>query len=130
VSVPRGFFETLDNCDAAAPAFVRGVLLEAAQYNAMSPSQVIDAQTPPRWTLYGGPLSTKQLAEQWNDYMAFWAFGSGKIWLSLGTCCVVPDYQIKWPPDQSFRWQWVWEPENPRRVSRVWTGSQYKWVYV
>lgn len=130
VSVPRGFFETLDGCDFASPAFVRGVLLDEAQYKAMSPDQVIDAQTIPRWTLYGGPLSTRQLAEQWDDYMSFWAFGAGKVWLSLGTLCVVRKDQIPWPPDASFQWTWVWEPEQPRRVTRQWTGTAYKWVYV
>lgn len=130
MSVPRGFYETLDSCDAASPAFVRGVLLDEAQYKAMPPAQVVDLQTPPRWTLYGGPIATLQIAEQWDDYMAFWAFNNGKVWLSLGTLCIVRSDQIKWPLDSSFQWTWTWEPEIPKRVTRVWTGNQYKWVYV
>ena len=130
MSVPRGFFETLDNCDFAAPAFLRGVLLDETQYKNMPPEQTVDLQMPPRWTMYGGPLSTRQEAEQFDHYMPFWAFNNGKIWLSLGTLCIVRNDQIKWPADSSFQWTWVWEPGQPQRVTKVWAGSQYQWKWV
>lgn len=131
-SVPRGFYEDA-SCDPASPGFVRGYLVNKAAYDAMSSDErfrLLSGEFP-RWALYGVPLQTRQDADEWDTYLTFWADSQGMVWLSYGTGCVAPNWGIKWPPDSSFQWTWVYENEA-RRVTRVYdanTGkNEYKWV--
>lgn len=122
MSVPRGFYETKDGffCNQIAadttPAFVRGILSQSGG----SPFFF------PHWTLYGGPLKSLNLAQEWDHYLAFWALSQGKQWDSGGVACIVPPgYGLAWPSQSGFQWTNVWEVGPPKIVTRVEGG---KWV--
>lgn len=122
MSVPRGFYETKDgffcnqNAADTTPAFVRGILSKTGG----SPFFF------PHWTLYGGPLSSLNLAAEWDHYLAFWAASQGLVWDSAGLACIVPPgYGLAWPPNASFQWTNVYEVGPPKIVTRVSGG---KWV--
>lgn len=122
MSVPRGFYETKDGffCNQIAasttPAFVRGILSKQGG----SPFFF------PHWTLYGGPLSSLNLAMEWDHYAAVWAFSNGLIWDSAGPACIVPEgYGLPWPVYDEFKWTNVYEVGPPRIVTRDPNG---KWV--
>ena len=130
MSIPRGFYETAEECDDTSPAFVRGILIDQAVYDKLTFDEKLKLSQVPRLTLYGGPFQTRQIAEAWDQYLFFWASQNGKLWFSLGTPCVVSSYRIGWPADSSMQWTLVKETEQPRRVARQWDGKQYKYVWV
>lgn len=132
MSIPRGFYETAEECDLYSPAFLRGVLISNQQF------QGVDKLFSfPRWMLYAGPFSDKQTAQAWDAYLLHWAAINQRIWISDGTPCIVKKKVssagsgLPWPPDSSFQWSWVYELEQPRRVVKYWDGYQYryKWEY-
>lgn len=129
MSVPRGFYETNDNCDDSSPAFVRGVLVDQATWK----SKGINLLQFPRWILYGGPFQTRQIARTWDDYLFFYSTQNGSVWFPADSpLCVVPGYRLKWPADSSVQWTWVYETKTPSAVSRVWDASlnpPYKYVW-
>lgn len=126
MSVPRGFYETLQNCDEASPAFVRGVMATQAQWAAKGISML----SFPRWILYGGPFSTKQLAQVWDEYLFFNSSKQGLIWFGeKSPLCIVPTYQLKWPADTSLQWTWVYETSEPKRVTRTWNSAKQVYVF-
>jgi hypothetical protein len=135
VGLPRGFVLSGQNlpCDDSSSAFIRGVLLPQSQYNAMSIDQRLALDNPhsyPMWRLYGGPLSTRALANDWDRWMYFWAFNNGQVWISHGTPCIAPGWAVQWPPDQSFRWEWVWENNQGKIANRYYDAQQGKNVVV
>jgi hypothetical protein len=131
-SVPRGFFETEDDCSQTVAAFIRGTLYDKAAYWAMPLSQRTALERPPRWVLYAGPFTMRQDAINFHSSVWLWANRNGYIWLDLGSPCIVPRHRLAWPPDASWQWTWVNEQEPPRRVVRVWNPSaeeyRYQWA--
>lgn len=130
-NLPRGFYETDGgfDCGDADAAYVRGILLPTATYDAMPLDQRLLLQSYdvyPRWRLYGGPFKLKQDADAWDRYLTFWAFDQGQTWISHGTVCIVPPYVLAWPADSSVQWQWVNESQKPPRAQRV--GQNVVWV--
>jgi hypothetical protein len=135
-SIPRGFFEIAQpaECDLSSPAFIRGMLMPRKDYDALPmvapPGQMsqTNLHVTPRWALYGGPISTKKVADEWHTYLQLWAQNNGGIWVPYpdGTPCVVQSFRIKWPADSSFQWTWVREVYPPQRVAKNAAG-QYVW---
>lgn len=130
--VPRGFYETSDDCGQTNPAFLRGTLYDKAAYYAMSWAEQKKLETPPRWVLYAGPFAMRQEAIAFDSTVWHWANKNGYVWLSMGTPCIVPSHRIPWPPDKSWQWSWVYEQAHPRRVARQWSAQsgQYGYVWV
>jgi len=134
LGLPRGFVAAGNGlpCDASSSAFVRGILIDTVLYNSMSPEQRLALQDPnvrPRWRLYGGPLSTRDLAQQWDQFLFFWAFNNNKTWISHGEVCIAPPWAVSWPPDSSMQWNWEWD-NGDRVASRYWDPNQGKNVVV
>jgi hypothetical protein len=142
-SLPSGYYEIEEQtkyaeCTDSSPAFLRGILMLQADFNALSPAQRNEIGFMfPRWVLYGGPLLSRAVAKQWNDFMFFWAASNQRIWLPPGydtpTPCIVRSPNLAWPTNQSFQWRWVREIEKPRRVARVITAPctpacKYVWA--
>lgn len=132
LGLPRGFVAAGQNlpCDGSASAFVRGILLNTAQYNAMSPQERLDLQDPnvrPRWRLYGGPFQTRDLADDWDRYLFFYAFNNNQTWISHNPICIAPPWAVKWPGDSGFRWEWLWDTGD-RIANRYWDPNQGKWI--
>lgn len=130
--VPRGFLEKAGYCEQTDTAFVRGILLKAADYDALDVEQRLALGNLPRWTLYGGPLSTKQLAETWDTHLFFWAGNTGYHWHSDGPVCIAPQTAgLKWPPNQSFQWTWVYETTR-KKVVKVYNQAkgqnEWRWA--
>lgn len=126
MSVPRGFYETLQDCDDASPAFVRGVLVTQAQWAVKG----IDLLDFPRWILYGGPFSTRQLAQVWDEYLFFNSAKQGLVWFGdKSPLCIVPSHRLQWPVNSSVQWTWVYEKEQPKRVKRVWSSAKQNYVF-
>jgi hypothetical protein len=127
--VPRGFVETNESpCKGAA--FVRGILVTKSAEDewdqANGKFSYLRAVTEfPRWVLYGGPLGANY-AENFNSQMWQWAIKNGYDWLMLPTACVMPAWEHPWPADASWHWDWVWEPGEPKVVTRwVDPGMRY-----
>lgn len=135
---PRGF-QYADGgfppCDDFAPAFVRGILMPNADYNALSFDQRFALQSAdvyPRWRLYGGPFNLRQDADAWDQYLFFAAFQQNQTWVSHGTVCIVPPSALAWPADSSTQWGWVYETKRPDIAQRVWNAAagRYDIVWV
>lgn len=130
MSIPNGFYEVSSNwagsaafCDPSAPAFIRGRLVTQAEWNSANKAKIDGLfKKYPRWILYGGPISMRSIAEQWNYAMFFWAQQDNRVWIPdpiKPTPCIVPPQEIQWPVDKPinwgdiFRWKWVYETEPP-----------------
>ncbi len=134
LGLPRGFVAAGNGlpCDGSTSAFVRGILIDTVVYNSMSQEQRLALQDPnvrPRWRLYGGPLSTRDLADQWDQFLYFWAFNNNKTWVSHNPVCIAPAWAVTWPPDQSMKWEWVWD-NGDRVATRYYDPNQGKNVVV
>lgn len=127
--VPRGFYETTEDCDQTSAAFLRGVLYDKAAYYAMSAQQKMALEKPPRWVLYAGPFSMRSDALAFESNVWLWATRNGYIWLSLGAPCIVGKHRLPWPPDASWQWTWVFEDRLPRRVVRKWNPALNQYSY-
>lgn len=133
MSVPRGFFELANPNDfpgATIPAFVRGILMDRAMYDQMPLSHQAKLCFPPHVVIYGGPIYSIEEARQWNEALFFWSVGRNKVWVCGEVAPVVPNKWVPWPADSSFKWTWVNEPTQPRRVVRVFKngGYQLEWI--
>jgi hypothetical protein len=128
VSIPNGYFEVSLNgvgaaahCRHDAPAFVRGRLVTQADWSKLTNPNGLFTKYP-RWILYGGPLQTRDLAEQYIYTMYFWAQQQNLVWMPdpvKPTPCIVSPNEIQWPVEKPinwgniFRWVWVRETEVP-----------------
>jgi len=137
VGLPRGFYQTDGGftCDDSSPAYVRGILLPTAQYNAMPLDQRLalqNADVYPRWRLFGGPFTQKSVADAWDQYLYFAAFDSGQTWISHGVVCIVPPYALAWPADSSVQWSWVNETQAAPQAQKQYDAksgtNQIAWV--
>jgi hypothetical protein len=134
---PRGF-QYADGgfpCDDFDPAFVRGILIPTASYDALSFDQKFALQNVdvyPRWRLYGGPFKLKQDADAWDNYLFFWAFNNAQTWISHQPFCIVPPSDLAWPADSTLHWDWIYEHKKPDAAQRVWNPQagryEIKWV--
>lgn len=129
VGLPRGFVLSGQNlpCDDSTSAFVRGVLLPKNTYDTMSIDDRLALDDPdkyPLWRLYGGPLSTRQLAQDWSRWLYFWAFNNNQVWIGHGEPCIAPSWAVSWPPDSSFQWSWIYETSIGKVANRYYNGSQ------
>jgi len=135
LGLPRGFVIAGQNlpCDDSSTAFVRGVLVPKNVYDSMSVEQRLALDNPnayPLWRLYGGPLATRSLANDWDRWLYFWAFNNGQVWISHGVPCVAPPWAVAPPPDTSFQWNWVWEAGPGKVANRYYDAQQGKNVVV
>lgn len=130
MSLPNGFYEVSSNwagsaafCNPSSPAFIRGRLVTQAEWSVATNAKVAALfNNYPRWILYGGPLPTREQAEQWLYAMYFWAQTKQLVWIPdpvKPVACVVPPQEILWPVEKPinwakiFRWAWVKEGEPP-----------------
>lgn len=129
MSVPRGFLE-LVNPEAfpgiTVPAFLRGVLLDRAVFDKMSLYQRSHMCWFPRVVVYGGPIVSIQQAREWDTAMFFWASSVNRVWECGEDVAIVPKQWMAWPSDTAFRWTWVNETAEPKRVARVFKGGAYR----
>lgn len=129
MSVPRGFYEFANPTafpNTTIPAFVRGVLLDRAVHDKMSLYQQAHLCWFPRVVIYGGPLYSLEQARDWNTSMFFWANSVNRVWVCGEDVPIVPKQWGPWPSDASFKWTWVTETTQPKRVARVFKGGIYK----
>jgi len=120
MSVPPGFYEMLE-CEDTDSAFVRGVLqpMEAIEaIRARGGIPVDELRQYPRWTLYGGPLSTRQEARNVSMQVQLWAKSYGLWWWPDSEACIVPA-RVWGFPHESFKWEWVWESRPPSKLTLV-----------
>lgn len=127
MSIPNGYLEVAADwagsaawCKSSSPAFVRGRLVKQSEWGTFNPNTILT--TYPRWVFYGGPLPTKEVAEQWIYTLYFWSQANGLVWIpdpKKPTPCVVPPQEIQWPVQKPinwnniFRWEWVRETQPP-----------------
>lgn len=131
MTVPAGFYEK-ERCDAVDWTFVRGSIFTeeyVAQYDALNTGLEASFFTIPdhypKWTLYGGPLPTMRDATAFDFTVRQWAKRNGYVWFPDETACVLPEYVFGWPWE-GFRWNWVWEGQNPAKVRKDYQGQ---WVW-
>lgn len=145
--VPQGFIEVRDpplwtyrGAEQARVAPPRTLFIRAQLVPFMGAGFRQQPDPPPRWVLYGGPLTEQEVPHAMKALKS-WAFwqrsqdGSVQGYDVLSEIAVIaPDgFKTRWPRRQ-FAWTWEHETADPRRFR--WeqdpgpSGTPGRWVQV